>query len=114
MELRRARRFRLSAPVFFCWVDREGTLQERSGTTRDVCMSGAFIVSDMVPHPSAPVGVDIYLAGDVAGRVVELHGEGKVTRVEYSGKTSTGFAVEVAFQTRSSSGDPGAGSEKAQ
>src|ERR1700753_1705852 len=100
VEHRRSRRFRISAPVFFCWMDEEGTLRERSGTTRDVSMVGAFIVADVVPPLGAPVGVDIYLPADVSGRVVELHGEGKVARVEASGETGSGFAAAAMFQTQ--------------
>jgi hypothetical protein len=89
-------------------------MHDRSGTTRDVSMAGAFIVSDGGPHPGAPVGVDIYLPVDTSGKIVELHGEGKVTRVEGFGETSSGFAAEVMFQTRSSSDSAELGPHKAQ
>ncbi len=114
LELRRSKRFPLYAPVFFCWVDRNGTLHDRWGTTRDVSMAGAFIVADMVPHLGAPVGVDIYLPVDVSGGSLELHGEGKVARVEGSGQTGSGFAAEVIFQTQPSGDSAGLGPHEAQ
>jgi PilZ domain len=114
LELRRSRRFPLSAPVFFCWVDRDGTLHDHSGTTRDVSMAGAFIVADIAPHLGAPIGVDIYLPVDVSGRVVGLHGEGTVARVDGPGQTGSGFAAEVMFQTRSSGDVDGWGPHEAQ
>jgi hypothetical protein len=95
----------MSAPVFFSWLDQDGTLHDQSGTTRDVSMAGAFIVADTVPSLGATVGVDIYLPYDKTGRIVELHGEGKVSRVEGAGRTSSGFAAEVMFQTPSSSAE---------
>lgn len=71
-------------------------------------MGGAFIVTDKGPHLGAPVGVDIYLPIDISGKTVELHGEGKVARVEQSGESGPGFAAEVMFQTRASN-EPAAG-----
>ena len=101
LELRRSRRFTLSAPAFFCWMDLDGKMRERPGMTRDVAMAGAFIVADAVPPLHAAVSVDIYCPGS-NGRIVELHGEGKVTRVEGSTHTISGFAAEVMFQAKSS------------
>jgi PilZ domain len=102
VELRRARRFQLSAPAFFCWTDQGGALQERSGTTRDICMAGAFIVAETVPPAGARVGVDIYLPAEISGKGLELHGEGKVVRVENAGQSASGFAADVVFQVQQS------------
>jgi hypothetical protein len=100
VELRRSRRFLLAAPAFFCWVDRDGILQERSGTTRDMCMAGAFIVSETVPPTGARVGVEVYLPAEVGSCGLELHGEGRVVRVEHPAQSGSGFATQVVFQTQ--------------
>jgi hypothetical protein len=113
-ELRRSRRFPLAVPVFFCWVDRDGTMHDHSGTTRNVSMAGAFIAADIAPLLGAPIGVDIYLPVDVSGKTVELHGEGKVARVDGPGQTGSGFAAEVMFQTRASGDVDGWGPNEAQ
>jgi hypothetical protein len=104
----------MAAPVFFCWVDRDGALRDRSGITRDVSMTGAFIVADVIPDFDAPVGVDIYLPVNMGGKIVELHGEGKVARIAGASEGGSGFAAEVMFQTRSSSDDAGSSSQKNQ
>jgi hypothetical protein len=114
VELRRSTRFPLTAPVFFSWVDRDGIMHDHSGTTRNVSMAGAFIAADISPLPGAPIGVDIYLPVDVSGRTVELHGEGKVARVDGPGLTGSGFAAEVMFQTRSAGDFDGTGPNEAQ
>jgi len=77
-------------------------------------MAGAFIEASMVPHLGAPIGVDIYLPIDVGGKIVELHGEGKVARVEAPGQTGSGFVAEVMFQTRSSGDVDGLDPHEAQ
>ena len=82
-------------------------MRECPGTTRDVAMAGAFIMADTVPPLYAAVSVDIYCPVGMNGKIVELHGEGKVTRVEGSRQSISGFAAEVMFQPQSP--DDGAG-----
>jgi hypothetical protein len=77
-------------------------------------MAGVFIEADLVPYLGAPVGVDIYLPVDVSGKSVELHGEGRVARIEGSGQTAAGFVAEVMFQTRSSGDAAALGPHEAQ
>jgi hypothetical protein len=103
MELRKSRRYRLAAPVSFCWESPDGVLHEGRGTTRDICTTGASVVSGAVPHCGAQVEIDICLPSlEGATNAVHLHGEGKVIRVDLQGKTLTGFAAEVILQAEAS------------
>src|ERR1700730_1846093 len=49
MDLRKSRRYPLSAPAFFCWERSDGMLQDGKGETRDISTTGAFIVTDTAP-----------------------------------------------------------------
>jgi hypothetical protein len=99
VERRRSRRFRLSAPAVFCWAGSDGILHEHAGATRDISKAGALVISDLVPPSSCPVEVDVYLPRETAGRGLQLHGEGRVVRVEAEGTSGSGFATEATFQT---------------
>jgi hypothetical protein len=75
-------------------------LCDRGGMTRDICSSGAFILAETVPPASCSIGLDVYLPSpDPGGRKLQLHGEGKVVRVEQQGQNKSGFAAEAMFQT---------------
>lgn len=103
MDLRKAKRYQLSALAAFCWAGSDGKLQDRLGVTRDICVTGVAIVSDVAPPQGSAVELDVYFPANAVGRAVQLHGEGKVTRVERQQETTIGFAAEVNFQTRPSS-----------
>jgi len=102
MELRKSRRYHLTAPAF-CWFKRsDGTLQEAQGTTRDISDRGVFVVAELLPFPGAHVELDVYLpSAGLTPRSVQLHGEGIVLRVGEVGTSQSGFAAEVLFQTES-------------
>jgi hypothetical protein len=108
MELRRSKRYGLSAPVVFWWTDSNGILQERTGTTRDICSTGSFVVSDTVPPPGAQVEIDVYLKA--SAKVVQLRGEGRVVRIEGQQQAASGFAAELAFETEHSNESEAKGS----
>ncbi len=103
MELRKSKRYPLSALAAFCWAGADGKLQERLGVTRDICVTGVAVVSDAAPPQGSAVELDVYFPAKAIGKAVQLHGEGKVTRVERQQETTIGFAAEVNFQTRPSS-----------
>ena len=105
MDLRRTNRYRVSAPAFFCWEHPDGSLQQSKGTTRDISAIGVFVAAECAPSPGLHIELDVYLPA-VSGRPrsVQLHGEGKVLRVEGRKGAPTGFAAEVLFQTESSGG----------
>jgi hypothetical protein len=102
VELRRARRYPLSAAVTFCWDPGDGILQEGHGITLDISSSGVFVITDLVPRAGGRLELEIFLSP--AGRqskFVRLHGEGKVVRTNMTGAKS-GFAAEVLFQPEGS------------
>lgn len=105
MELRKVKRFDLRAPAFFCWTSSDGTLQDGEGTTHDIGARGVFVVCNCSPPLGGHIELDIYLpAPSGAPRSVQLHGEGKVLRVDRADGVSNGFAAEVVFQTENSNG----------
>jgi len=104
MDLRKAKRYSLSAPVSFWWERADRTLQEGQGTTFDISSQGVFIVATLVPPVGVHLEIEVYLpSAGGAPKSVQLHGEGKVVRASKKGPES-GFAAEVMFQTESSGG----------
>ena len=103
IDLRKAKRYQLSAPARFLWARQDGKPQSGQGVTRDINTFGVFVVTDEVP----PVGVRIQmevllpkLADPGAG--MHLYGEGIVLRREPRGALSTGngeagFSASVQF-----------------
>jgi hypothetical protein len=105
MELRKSRRYRLSAPASFFWESLDGRLREGRGTTLDISTTGTFIVTDAVPHGGAQLELNVYLpSAERAASTVQLHGEGKVVRLDQRQKSVNGFAAEVTLQAEVASG----------
>ena len=104
MDLRKAKRYPLSAPVSFWWERADGILQEGRGTTLDISSLGVFILATPSPPAGVHVEVEVSLrAASGAPKSVQLHGEGKVVRAGRKGQ-EPGFAAEVVFQAQSSGG----------
>jgi hypothetical protein len=103
MELRKTRRYRLSAPAFYCWERADGTLQEAQGITRDISDRGVFIVARELPPVGKFVELDVHLPGGTGtARAAQLHGEGTVVRTSGPGAAASGFAAAVIFHPESS------------
>jgi len=103
MELRKTKRYRLSAPAFYCWEREDGTLQEAQGTTRDISSRGVFILADALPPAGAHLELKVYLPSiSGAPRSVQLNGEGTVLRAARAEVGRSGFAADVIFNTESS------------
>ncbi len=104
-EHRKVRRFDLCAPAFFCWTGPDGNLQTDQGATQDISARGVFVLCTSGPPVGGHIELDVYLpALSGAPRSVQLHGEGKVLRVDREDGRRWGFAAEVAFQAESSNG----------
>ena len=102
MDLRKAKRYSLGAPVAFWWERADGVLQEGRGTTLDISSLGVFIVATLSPPTGVHLEVEVSLrAASGAPKSVQLHGEGKVVRAGRKG-SEAGFAAAVLFQTESS------------
>ena len=103
MELRKATRYPVSAPVFYWWEHSDGTLQEAQGITHDICDRGVFILTREIPPLGKCVELDVHLpAADETSRAAVLHGEGTVVRTSARGAKESGFAAAVMFRTESS------------
>jgi hypothetical protein len=101
LELRKSKRYRPAlAPVLFAWEGPDGILHEGKGIARDISDRGVFVVALSCPPVNARVDVDVHLPSlEVKGGAVELHGEGKVVRVDSEMESIRGFAASVAFRT---------------
>jgi hypothetical protein len=97
LDRRKQIRHELSARAVFSWEGPERERPEREGVTRDICESGAFIVTTSCPPARASVRVELFLPplrGTVA--TVRLRAEMHVIRIEQAppGDQQSGFAVE--------------------
>jgi hypothetical protein len=100
MELRKTKRYLLSAPASFRCECSEGIPQKGEGTTRDISAKGVFVLSKLGPQLGAHIELDVYLPSlSGSPRLVQLHGEGKVIRKVNSGSSESGFAAEILFDT---------------
>lgn len=99
VDLRRAKRYPMTAAVSFCWHPGDGVLQEGHGASHDISSGGVFVVTECVLRPGSQLEIDIYLqpTGQEPG-FVRLHGEGKVVRTD-SKASLAGFAAEVLFRS---------------
>jgi hypothetical protein len=103
MELRRNKRYILSAPVRFAWASHGGSIHNGEGITRDINEFGAYVLTDNLPSVGALIDLDVLLPNreDFAPGM-RLYGEGKVIRCEPNGNKDTGtreggFAASVQF-----------------
>jgi hypothetical protein len=103
IELRKAKRYRLSAPALFLWAPHEGKPKSGQGVTRDINASGVYVLTDVLPPVGALVQLDILIPKlEDPGFGMSLVGEGVVLRVESqgpegAGASEAGFAASVQF-----------------
>ena len=98
IELRKAIRYRLSAPALFMWATQDGKPHSGQGVTRDINTSGVYVETDAIPPVGARVQVEIVLpklADDSPG--MHLQGEGIVLRCEFRDSGRCGFAASAQF-----------------
>jgi len=100
-DLRKAKRYPMSAAVTFCWNPGVGTLEEGRGTTLDISSNGVFVITEAAPRAGDRLELEICLRlSEHEFKFVRFHGEGKVVRT-IKGLSQSGFAAEVLFQTES-------------
>jgi len=115
MELRKAARYRVSAPAFYCWRRADGTLQEAQGISRDISDRGVFVLAKDLPPLGMHVELQVRLpAVPGTSRSAQLHGEGTVVRTSGRGARESGFAAAAVFHTGSSDATPVFGPERIQ
>lgn len=97
IELRRAKRYRLSVPALFTWAPQEGKPRSGKGVTCDINALGVYLQTDSLPPVGARVQIEIVLpklADSSPG--MHLQGEGIVLRCE-SDPAKRGFAASALF-----------------
>lgn len=103
IELRKAKRYRLSAPALFVWAPQDGKPQSGEGVTRDIDTFGVYVLADTLPPVGARVQIEILLPKLAdTGSGMHLHGEGVVLRAEPrrsqgAGSSEPGFAASAQF-----------------
>lgn len=108
VELRRAKRYQLSAPTIFVWAPQDGISQSGDGETRDINTFGVYVLTNSLPPVGARVQLEIMLPTlTETGFGMHLQGEGVVFRREPSGSDGTGsspagFAASVQFYPEAS------------
>lgn len=108
IELRKASRYRLNAPICFFWAPPNGPVRSGQGFTRDINTSGVYVLANLSPPVGSLVQVDIplpKLANDGLG--MHLMGEGVVVRIEPRNANDEslvqgGFAASVQFYPEAS------------
>ena len=96
VELRRAIRYSLAAPVVFTWTAPGAHRFQGAGVTRDVSKVGAFVLTSSCPPVGAIVKMEILFPSfRIAGQSLKLLAEGRVVRVEHPAhsEAGNGFAV---------------------
>jgi hypothetical protein len=111
IEMRKAKRYRLSAPAHFLWAPQGGKPQSGRGITRDINASGVYVLADELPPMGALVQLDILVPKlEDHGFGMSLSGEGVVLRIEPhgsrgAGTSKAGFAASVQFYPEASASD---------
>lgn len=98
IELRRAKRYHLSAPALFMWAPKDGKPRNGKGVTRDINALGVYVQTDSLPPVGARVQMEIVLPKLADSRPgMHLQGEGIVLRCESGEATKRGFAASALF-----------------
>jgi hypothetical protein len=96
VEARASVRYRFGVPARFWWAGQAGARLQGEGVTRDISVSGAYILTATYPPADVVVQLEIVLTPpDTTGHSVKIATEGQVLRIEHSaeGKARGGFAV---------------------
>lgn len=94
MELRKGIRYRLTAAAVFAWEGPQRLLLAE-GVTRDISLTGAFILTLNSPPVGTAIHLDVMLLPLQGGaRSVSMKTEATVIRVEHA-NGGEGFAVAI-------------------
>jgi hypothetical protein len=107
VERRKGIRYRMNASVLFRWSGPEDEHCQGQGTTRDMSVSGAYIVTATCPPPNAVVRMEVFLPLSDGGSKALMQADMMVLRVEHEieGNSRSGFsAVGKGFSLRTFSG----------
>lgn len=98
----------MNASVLFRWSGPEDEHCQGQGTTRDMSVSGAYILTATCPPPNAVIRMEVFLPLSDGGSKALMQADMMVLRVEHEieGNTRSGFsAVGKGFSLRTFSGD---------
>jgi hypothetical protein len=108
VDLRRNKRYRLKAPITFSWESRDGAIGTGEGHTRDISVSGVFIVTAGLAPEGSVVRMEVNLPPlHPKGQRVCLRTQGRVLRTEHNGfaaMANMGFRMEAHEIENSGSG----------
>jgi hypothetical protein len=99
VDQRRAVRFGVQAQVIYSWTDPSGRNQLGVGRTRNISISGVFVICSSPPEEGTQVDLEIKLPPLARGaqQNLKLETKGKVTRVKGIDQES-GFAATSQFE----------------
>lgn len=99
VEQRRAVRFGVQAQVIYSWTDPSGRNQLGVGRTRNISISGVFVICSAPPEEGTQVDLEINLPPLAPGALqnLKLETKGKVARVTGMDEES-GFAATSQFE----------------
>jgi len=103
VERRKGIRYRMNASVLFRWSGPEEEHCQGEGITRDMSVSGAFIVTATCPPPNAVIRMEVFLPLSDGGSKALMQADMMVLRVEHEieGNPRSGFsAVGKGFSLR--------------
>ena len=96
MEMRNEVRYQLDAPALFTWESAQHKRLQGEGITRDISVSGAFILTPTCPPVDVPIQVEVVLPSLTGlNPVIRVGGAARVLRVSRgsNGDGMNGFAV---------------------
>src|SRR5271169_682171 len=94
MELRNRVRYRLTANAVFAWEGAQHNRLQGEGVTRDISLTGAFILTSTCPAVGTTVQLDVYLSRTPsdASRTMRIRTDATVIRVDHC-DSDEGFAA---------------------
>jgi PilZ domain-containing protein len=94
-ERRKSIRYRLNAPVIFRWKGPDKERFQGEGVTRDMSITGAFIVTATCPPPNAVVKMEVLLPLSDGASKAQMRADMTVLRVDHdlAGSTRSGFSA---------------------
>jgi hypothetical protein len=103
VERRKGIRYRMNASVLFRWNGPEDGHYQGEGVTRDMSVSGAFVLTATCPPPNSLVQMEVFLPLSDGGSKALMKADMMVLRVEHdaAGNKRSGFsAVGKGFSLR--------------
>src|ERR1700750_2044144 len=98
LDRRQARRYQGTAPATYRWTSSNSQSCESHGFTRDIGISGVYLLSTMHPPCGSRIDLQVSLSNlDNTGPGVLLRGAGTVLRIEQTDGNETGFAAVMQF-----------------